>query len=92
MLPPDVMIWLGEGAPSVFSPAVVVGSSDAPASGSVVAIDLVAMLDGGTSGLERFFCATVVEPATICKQSRGYISRKHLACICYQSSEIVPRT
>ena len=52
MLPPDVMIWLGEGAPSVFRPAVAVGSSDDPASGSVVAIDLVAMLDGATSGLD----------------------------------------
>ncbi|KAK1663383.1 hypothetical protein QYE76_051542 [Lolium multiflorum] len=48
VLPPDVMIWLGEGAPSVFRPAVAVGSSDDPASGSVVAIDLVAMLDGAT--------------------------------------------
>ncbi|KAK1603220.1 hypothetical protein QYE76_018223 [Lolium multiflorum] len=48
VLPPDVMIWLGEGAPSVFRPAVAVGSSDDPASGSV-AIDLVAMLDGATS-------------------------------------------
>ena len=92
MLPPDVMIWLGEGAPSVFRPAVAVGSSDDPASGSVVAIDLVAMLDGATSGMDRFFCATVAEPTTICKQSKVYISRKHLACICYQSSEIVPQT
>lgn len=92
MLPPDVMIWLGEGAPSVFCPAVAVGSSDGPASGSVVALDLVAMLDGGTSGLECFLCATVAEPGTICKQSRGHISRKHLACICYQSSKIVPQT
>lgn len=85
MLPPDVMIWLGEGAPSVFRPAVAVGSSDDPASGSVVAIDLVAMLDGATSGLDRFFCATIAEEATICKQSRGYISRKHLACTYFLS-------
>ena len=55
------MIWLGEGAPSVFSPAVAMGSSDAPASGADAALDLVETLGGATSGLERFFCCTVAE-------------------------------
>ena len=45
----------------MLSPAVAVGSSDAPASGADAALDLVETLGGATSGLERFFCCTVAE-------------------------------